>query len=497
VNVPCRRSLGLLFAVFAACSGPTRGDDWPQFRGPNCTGLAASDKPLPAEFSAKDKLLWSATLGDGIGSPVVAAGRVFISSMEGDETVRLSCLDAASGKRLWARDLATGPLAEIHRTNSHASTTAAADERRVYFYFSTLGMMAFDASTGEPAWKTQLPVPYFVFKWGPGISPVLFGDKVIFVQDDDLQPAMYALDKQTGKIVWTVDRGEMAVNYSHPVICDAPGGPELVVAGTGMLVGYDLATGKRLWFARTLLRNIKTTPVCIGDVIYLSLQSGGIANQWLASVDQVETGNSDGRLTKAEMQAFVGKVTIPDAFMKKFDRGDVNQDGFLAGEELDKAFLHPDNFAGARHDAVDASSQLILAVRGGGRGDVTNSHVLWKHDSKAPDHIVSPLVVDGRMFVVKNGGISSCFSTADGSPIWYQRRIQNIGDYFASPVYGDGKIYVVGENGTVVVLESGPQLKVLATNDLAESCLATPAIADGRLYFRTRGKLLCIGESRP
>jgi outer membrane protein assembly factor BamB len=101
------------------------------------------------------------------------------------------------------------------------------------------------------------------------------------------------------------------------------------------------------------------------------------------------------------------------------------------------------------------------------------------------------------MFVVKNGGISSCFSTADGSPIWYQRRIQNIGDYFASPVYGDGKIYVVGENGTVVVLESGPQLKVLATNDLAESCLATPAIADGRLYFRTRGKLLCIGESRP
>jgi outer membrane protein assembly factor BamB len=261
-----------------------------------------------------------------------------------------------------------------------------------------------------------------------------------------------------------------------------------------MLVGYDPATGKRLWFARTLLRNIKTTPVCIGDVIYLSLQSGGIANQWLASVDQVETGNSDGRITKAEMQAFVGQVKIPEAFMKKFDRGDTDQDGFLAGEELDKAFLHPDNFAGARHDAVDASSQLILAVRGGGRGDVTSSHVVWRHASKAPDHIVSPLVVEGRMFVVKGGGISSCFNTSDGSPIWYQRRIQNIGEYFASPVCGDGKIYVVGENGTVVVLEAGPRLNVLATNDLGDSCLATPAIADGRLYFRTRSKLLCIGE---
>ena len=99
------------------------------------------------------------------------------------------------------------------------------------------------------------------------------------------------------------------------------------------------------------------------------------------------------------------------------------------------------------------------------------------------------------MFVVKGGGISSCFDTSDGKPLWYQRRIQNIGEYFASPVAGDGKIYVTGENGRVVVLESGPKLKVLAKNDLGESCLATPAIADGRLYFRTRTKLICVGEA--
>ena len=266
------------------------------------------------------------------------------------------------------------------------------------------------------------------------------------------------------------------------------------MACTCKLFGYDPSTGEPLWFARTLLRNIKTTPVCHDGIIYISLQSGGIANQWLVSVDQYETGNSDGRLTKAEMQGFVGEVKIPAAFMAKFDRGDVNKDGFLEGEELDKAFLDATNVAGARHDAADASDQFILAVRGGGRGDVTSSHVLWKHESRAPDHIVSPLVVDGRMFVVKGGGISSCFDTQDGKPLWYQKRIGNIGEYFASPVVGDGKIYVVGENGTVIVLENGPELKILAKNDLGDSCLATPAIADGRIYFRTRGQLICVGQ---
>ncbi len=98
------------------------------------------------------------------------------------------------------------------------------------------------------------------------------------------------------------------------------------------------------------------------------------------------------------------------------------------------------------------------------------------------------------MLVVKGGGISSCFDTNDGEPLWYQRRIQNVGDYFASPVYGDGKIYVTGENGVVIVLDNKPELNVLATNDLGDSCLATPAIADGRLYFRTRHKLICVAD---
>ncbi|HSG70517.1 MAG TPA: PQQ-binding-like beta-propeller repeat protein [Planctomycetaceae bacterium] len=468
--------------------------DWPQFRGPNCTGISSETNPLPAKFSATENVRWSAIVGDGIGCPVAAGGRVFTSGMIDAQTLGLFAFDAVSGRELWRHTWPTPGLMEIHKTNSHASTTPAADADRVYFYFKTLGMLALDAKTGEQLWQRKLPKPFFVFKWGAGMSPVLYKNNVLFCQDDDLYPALYAFDKATGEIVWKDDRSDMAVNYSHPVICQTERGDELIVAGTGKLIGYDPATGKRLWFAKTLLRNIKTTPVCVGDTIYISLQSAGIANQWLASVDQAETGNSDGKITKQEMQAFVGETKIPDAFYKRtFDRGDKNQDGFLEGAEFDEAFLFPDNFAGAAFDDDNPADEFILAVRGGGRGDVTDTHVLWKHRTKHTDHIVSPFVHDGRMLLVKGGGITTLFEVSTGQPLREPARIPNASGYFASPIYGDGKVFIAGDNGQIVVLEDNPEYKFLSRNDLEESIVGTPAISDGRLLVRTRTKLFSIG----
>jgi outer membrane protein assembly factor BamB len=136
-------------------------------------------------------------------------------------------------------------------------------------------------------------------------------------------------------------------------------------------------------------------------------------------------------------------------------------------------------------------------VRGGGRGDVTATHVLWKHETKYTDHIVSPLVQDGRMLLVKGGGISTLFETQGGEPLRDARRIGNGGEYFASPVHGDGKIYIAGANGKVVVLDDGPELNVLAVNDMGDSMVATPAIAEGRLFFRTLTKLYCVANDSP
>ena len=472
----------------------TMAEDWPQFRGPNSTGIAVSSKPLPTEFSREKNVRWSEKLGEGIGCPVVVAGRVYTSAMIDSETMGLYGFDAATGKQLWMRKWPIGDIAPVHKTNSHASTTPAADAERVYFYFATLGMVALDAQTGADVWHQELPVPYFVFKWGAGMSPVLYKDLVLFVQDDDLAPAFYAFDKRTGKLRWKDERNDMAVNYSHPVICETEHGDEIVVAGTGLLVGYDPASGKRLWSAKTLLRNIKTTPVVQDGVIYISLQSGGIANQWLASVDRADTGNSDGKLTKEEVQAFVGERPVPEAFFKKtFDKGDANKDGVLEGAELDAAFLHPDNFAGASYSDAEAAAEFILAVRGGGRGDVTSTHVLWEHPTKHTDHIVSPLVADGRMLLIKGGGIATCFETENGSSLYGPARIQNAGDYFASPVLADGKIYVAGENGNVVVLRNSAELEILSVNDLGSPVLGTPAVSDGTIFFRTRDGLLAVG----
>lgn len=468
-------------------------EDWPQFRGPNCSGVSDSRQPLPDQFSKTEHVGWTAPLGDGIGSPIAVDGRVFVSAMDGESRIGLHAFDLETGAPLWHRTWDTGPLPEIHKMNSHASTTPAADGERVYFYFGSLGLIAVDARTGSDVWRQKLPKPFFVFKWGAGMSPVLSPNAVLFCQDDDLNPALYALDRATGKILWKDDRSDMSVNYSHPVVCRTKGRDEIVVAGTGLLIGYDPVDGRRLWHARSLLRNIKTTPVCVGDTLYISLQSSGIANQWLATADRGETGNNDGALTRAEIRAFSAPTPVPESFLDRvFDRGDTDGNNILRGEELDRAFLSADNFAGARFNSRAPADEFILAVRGGGGGDVSASHVLWKHATKYTDHIVSPLVTDGRMLLVKSGGIATCFDVRDGSPLWGPARIQNTSDYFASPVCGDGKIYVAGANGVVVVLKQGTELDVLARNDLGEPILATPAISNGRLLVRTRSQLFSL-----
>jgi outer membrane protein assembly factor BamB len=488
--------LNALLLAILACHPLRGGDDWPQFRGPNCTGISEGTKALPVRFSPEENLCWKEKIGDGVGGAVVAAGRVFVTGMTADETVSLFAFDAETGMQLWRRDWQTGPVASVHKTNSKASATPAADADRVYFYFPTLGLLAMDAQTGADAWQYKMPNPFFVLKWGAGVSPVLYRDLVLFCQDDDLNPAFYALEKASGALRWKDERFDMALNYTHPVICTTDGRDEVVVAGTGLLVGYDPETGRRRWFARVLLFNTKTTPVVHDGVIYVSAQSGSTATSHLGVFDHNEkSGNNDGKVDKAEIQRFFGKQPIPEGYFKStFDRGDLNGDGFLEGHELDIAFMHPENFAGADYTPTGKAGggQFIMAVRGGGTGDVTTTHVLWKHNTKHTDHVVSPFVSDGRILIVKPGGITTVFDTIRGEPLREPKRLSRAGGYFASPVCGDGKIYLAGENSEVTVLKNSDEYEELAVNDLGESIIATPAIAGGRIYVRTRTQLLCF-----
>lgn len=463
--------------TLAGLTGAATAEDWPQFRGANASGVSAG-RGLPLRFSGAQGVAWKADLGDGIASPVVHSGRVYSTAMAGNRFL-VFCHELAGGRQVWKREHACGRLPRITPPNSHASSTPATDGKRVYVYQSTLGLLALAAEDGRLLWRHALAQPAYLMDWGAGMSPIVHGDSVYFCQDDDLNPFLICLDAMTGTPRWRIPRPDMLAGYAVPLIAQSNGRTELVVAGSGKMKGYDLRTGAELWTCNTLLRTIMTTPVYRDGVVYIAVQSYGDSARTLkfALLEWLDT-NQDSVLTRPE---------VPAEFHARFDRSDLNQDGVLKGAELDTAFQHRDNQAGG--------GNLIQAIRTGGTGDVTRTHVLWTVGSKTPSNLASPLVSGDRLYVVKAGGLSSCYAIRDGAPAWELERIGNLGDYYASPVAGDGKIYLAGKNGFVVVLEDGPQFRVLAKNDLGEEILATPALCDGRIVVRTRTRLLCIGPS--
>jgi outer membrane protein assembly factor BamB len=471
------RIIALGSILLALGAPPSLAEEWPQFRGLNGSGVSPS-KGLPTQFSATDRVRWQATLGDGIASPVISGGRVYCTAFAGGKLV-VSALDAATGQRLWQKAVDPGPLPRITAPNSHASSTPATDGKRVYVYFSTIGLLAFDARTGADAWRLRLPKPAYLMDWGAGASPIVYKDRVFFCQDDDLAPFVVAVDSASGEVRWRVARPDMLAGYAMPVICEAGGRTDLVVAGTGKLKGYDPDTGQERWTCNTLLRTVMTSPVVDQGVIYIAVQSYGDSKRTLkfALLEWLDT-NQDGKLIRAE---------VPKEFHERFDTSDKNRDGVLTEGELDTAFQHPNNMVGG--------GTIVQAVRGGGSGDVTKTHLLWNLTNRAPSNLVSPLVVNGRVHTVKAGGLSSCFDAKTGQTLWELQRLQNLGDYYASPVAADGKIFIAGKNGFVVVLKDSPALEILARNDMGEEILATPSIADGRLFVRTRNKLVCIGAT--
>lgn len=456
----------------------THAEDWAQFRGSNGSGVSAS-KNLPLEFSADKNIAWKAKIGDGVGSAVVKNGRVFATAMIGDQKVGVFSFDAASGKEIWSGDFDTGTLPRITPPNSHASSTPATDGERVYVYFSTIGLIAFDFATGKEVWRHTLPRPAYLMDWGAASSPIVHDGMVIFCQDDDLAPFLVAVDAKTGKEKWKTLRKDMLAGYALPVLCEANGRTDLVIAGSGKLKGYDPATGKELWTCNTLLRTIMTSPVVHDGIIYVAVQSYGDSTRTLkhALLEWLDT-NQDKILSRDE---------TPKEFHERFDTSDKNKNGLIDPDEIDTAFQSPDNMA--------AGGNIIQAIKGGGSGDVTKTHLLWSIDPKTPSNIASPLVYNGRLHVVKSGGMSSCYDVKDGKSLWDRSRLGNFGDYFASPIAADGKVFIAGKNGFIVVLEDGPELKVLGKNDIGEEIIATPTIADGRLFVRTRENLVCVSAS--
>ncbi|MCC6507712.1 MAG: PQQ-binding-like beta-propeller repeat protein, partial [Pirellulaceae bacterium] len=357
----------VLLAIVCMHGTVAVAEDWPQFRGPNASGVSKTDKPLPTTFSQAENLRWSAKLGDGIGSPIVVQGKVYCTAMLSEQKLGVYALDAVTGKQLWLSEFDTGKLPRITPPNSHASSTPASDGKRVYVHFSTLGLLALDCGTGKVVWKRPLPLPAYLMDWGAGSSPIVYKDMVIFNQDDDLAAGLFAVDAATGEIRWQTERKDMLAGYAVPVICEAGDRTDLVIAGSGKLKGYDPATGKEIWHAKTLMRTVMTSPVVRDGLIYSAVQSYGDDSRRLkaALLEWLDT-NQDGILARDE---------VPKEFSERFDQSDKDKNKVLEGPELDTAFQSADNMVGG--------GNTIQAVRGGGTGDVTDTHVVWNLHNKS------------------------------------------------------------------------------------------------------------------
>jgi outer membrane protein assembly factor BamB len=134
----------------------------------------------------------------------------------------------------------------------------------------------------------------------------------------------------------------------------------------------------------------------------------------------------------------------------------------------------------------------VLAVRPGGSGDVTQTHVVWSERKGVPG-VPSPLYYQGRLYTIQNGGIVFCRAAKTGELV-YSGRLGELGYYYSSPVAADNKVYIASADGVVVVLDAGEELKVLARNKLDGAIMATPAVVDGKIYVRTESHLYAFGN---
>lgn len=451
--------------------------DWPQFRGPNAASTAAKGHAYPAEIGPTKNVIWKTDLPPGHSSPVVVGDRIYVTAEKEKQLVTIA-IDRNSGKILWTTEAPNTTLEEIHKIGSHAQSTCAADTERVVSFFGSCGLFCYDLK-GKELWKR--PMGPFKNSFGAGSSPILVGDWVILSQDHDQDSFLEAIDKKNGKTVWKTDRSEFLRGYCTPVIWESGKRKYIVIAGTLRMVGYDLETGKEAWTVRGMSRTVCTTPVVGADGrLYASTWTPGADEGSRIEVPAFETfikgidKNNNGKLEVDE----VPKGPVHD----RFSQFDANKDGSITRDEYER-------FRGL----FQKTQNVLLAVRPGGTGDISNTHVDWRFDKQLP-FCCSPLHTAGIVFVVKDGGFLSSVDARDGKLVKRDRLASGSGNYYASPVAGDGKVYLLSERGKLTVVSAEKEWDEIATADFKEDVYATPALVDGKIYLRTAGHLYSFGS---
>jgi outer membrane protein assembly factor BamB len=463
-----------LLSLVLAGVGRLDAGSWPQFRGLN-TGRDDSNQKLPEKIGPDTNVLWKVMLPPGHSSPVVFGDRIFVTAVR-DQKLWTIGLDRETGKVLWEAEVPHETLEPIHRIGSHAQCSPATDGERVVTFFGSSGLFCHDRD-GKLLWKK--PMGPFKNDFGAGNSPLIEGDRVIVCQDHDTDSFLAAYNKHTGEVLWHVDRSEFPRNYCSPVIWNVGGKKQIVVAATLRVVGYDIDSGKEIWTVRGVSRTVCMTPTIGEDgTLYVAAWSaGGDAGELIrldpyADVAAALDKNKDGSFSKDE---------VPDGPIKmRFSQIDRDKSETISQAEYE--FFR---------DLFEKSRNVVMAIKPGAVGDATDTHVLWTY-SKVVPFCSSPLVYRDQVFTVKDGGILSSLNARTGKPT-KQGRLPATGDYYSSPVAGDGKVYFVSQPGKLTVVSAESEWQVLHTADFKEEVYGTPALLDGRIYLRTHGHLYCFG----
>jgi len=446
------KSFAPFFLAILCVAAPeyVRGQNWPQYRGPQASGVDAA-VPLPTTWNLAtgENVGWQTSIpGLAHAAPIVWGDRVYVATavqagkselkvgLYGDiasvqekesNQWRLLALDRKTGRVVW-NTLAHEAVPKVarHTKATHCNSTPATDGRRIVAIFGSEGLFCFDTD-GRLLWKKDLgPMDsgYFVSpaaQWGFASSPVIHDGRVI-VQCDVQQDSFLAVfDLADGRELWRQPRKDVPT-WSTPTVVTAAGRTQIAVNGWHHTGGYDFATGRELWKLDGGGDIPVPTPVAAGDLIYFT--------------------SAHGRMRP--MRAIRADAT-----------GDITP-----GE----------------------SSQASPAIA-------------WNHDRRG-NYMQTPIVVGGLVYGCADVGLLTCFDALTGAVRYSERLSKTSEGYTASPVSDGRHLYFTSELGNVFVVPATGTFSVVAKNELGETCLSTPAISAGMMFFRTREKLVAIGPQR-
>ena len=494
--------------VFAYGEKEDLPDLWNEFRGPNGSGIRMDAK---IGVPSMQELLWKTPLPFGLSCPVLSEDKIFLTGFKEGLLLTIA-LDRMTGEIIWQRKAPEVEIEKFHASSSPATPTPFVEQNRLYVYFGSYGLLCYDHN-GKELWKKPLSTPKSLY--GTACSPIVYNEMLILVADDDAnlpdskvsRSKILAVNKKDGSTIWQRHRPFHRSGWSTPTIFEKIGGAELIVLGNGSLRGYSMPDGQEKWQVDGFSRETIARPMIGSGKVYGSgSRLGGSADLntdplpfWKAVIGFDRNG--DGRLERREM---TGHFTFPfrpqlppghpgyglplpkdsEAKRKRLDAMfgwiDKNRDGFWDKEEFLKNLT------------IGRGKPLLVAVKPGGAGNVTDSHIQWEFNKGIPE-VPSPILYDDLIYMVSNGGVLTCLSAGGGQMV-YRKRLPGLGQYVASPVVAGQNLIFVSEEGLLSVVRSGKEFKLLGQLNVKENIRVTPAVGRQNLYLRGDSHLWAFGK---